>query len=133
MSCTIKNVILYLFSCLVGIIRVLSFPPDTPSSPGELYTLKSRRGRTLHVIQSAAPSWRRLAHALGLSPPAVHSIEISSFYQTEGACETALCQWMSEAPAGQPVCWSTLLQALRDADLNSLATGLHLVLMEYAE
>ena len=118
---------------LLSIIIVHSFPPDAPCSPGQLYTLKSRRGRTLHVIKSAAPSWRRLAHALNLSTSAVDSIEISSFYQIERACETSLCRWISEAPAGQPVCWATLLQALRDADLNSLATDLQLVLMENAE
>ena len=127
--------ILKLIKCLyllLSIYIVCSFPPDAPSSPGQLYTLKSRRGKTLHVIQSAAPSWRKLALALHLSPPAVESIEISSFYQTERACETSLCRWMSEAPTGQPVCWATLLQALRDADLNSLATDLQLVLIENA-
>ena len=85
------------------------------------------------MIQTAAPSWRRLAYALNLSSAAVNSIVQSCFYQTEPACENVLNRWMTEASTGQPVCWASLLQALRHADLTTLASELELVLMEAIE
>ena len=53
----------------------------------------------------------------------VDSIELSSQFQAEAACDRALHHWMSTATR-QPVVWGTLLQALRDADLNTPATNL---------
>ena len=85
------------------------------------------------MMETAAPSWRRLALALNISSAAVDAIEIGAFYQTLRACESALNRWMTEAPGGQPVCWATLLQALRHADLTTLTTDLELVLMECTE
>ena len=85
------------------------------------------------MIETAAPRWRRLAYALNLSSAAVNSIAQSCFHQTEPACENALSRCMTEAPTGQPVCWASLLQALRHADLTTLASDLELVLMEGIE
>ena len=85
------------------------------------------------MIETAAPSWRRLAYALNLSSAAVTSIAQSCFLQAEPALESALNRWMTEAPTGQPVCWASLLQALRQADLTTLASDLELVLMEGIE
>ena len=96
----------------------------------QLYQLKSRRGWTVRVIETSAPRWRFVAYALNLSSASVDSIERSSFYQPVKACEIALSRWMTEALTGQPVCWASLLQALRHADLTTLASDLELVLME---
>ena len=85
------------------------------------------------MIETAAPSWRKLAHALNFSYAAVDAIEMGSFYQPVRACECALSRWLTEAPAGQPVCWASLLQVLRHADLTTLASDLELVLMEGIE
>ena len=85
------------------------------------------------MIETAAPSWRRLALALNFSSAAADAIEIGSFYQPVRACESSLSRWLTEAPTGQPVCWASLLQALRHADLTTLASDLELVLMEGIE
>ena len=85
------------------------------------------------MIGTASPSWRRLAYALNLSSAAVNSIAQSCFHQAEPACESALSRWMTEAPTGQSVCWANLLQALRHADLATLASDIELVLMEGIE
>ena len=85
------------------------------------------------MIETAAQSWRRVAYALNLSYAAVNSIAQSCFHQAEPACESTLSRWITEAPTGQPVCWASLLQALRHADLTTLASDLELVLMEGIE
>ena len=85
------------------------------------------------MIETAAPSWRRLAYALNLSPAVVQTIAESSLLRPDIACENALIRCMTEAPTGQPVCWASLLQALRHADLTTLASDLELVLMERIE
>ena len=88
------------------------------------------------MIETAAPSWRRLAYALNLSSAVVQTIAESSLLRPDIAWENALSRWMTEAPTGQPyyiVCWASLLQALRHADLTTLASDLELVLMEGLE
>ena len=100
-----------------------------PLTPDQLYRLQGRSGHTVSVIQTAAPRWRRLAYSLHLPGAVVDSIELSSQFQAETACERALRHWMTTATR-QPVVWGTLLQALRDADLNTLATDLEHVLRE---
>ena len=85
------------------------------------------------MIETAAPSWRRLALALNFSSAAADAIEIGSFYQPVRACECTLSRWLTEAPTGQPVCWASFLQALRHADLTTLASDLEEVLMEGIE
>ena len=82
------------------------------------------------MIENAAPNWHKLAYTLNLSSAAVKTIEMGSFYQPVKACESALNQWMTAAPTGQPVCWASVLQVLRDVDLTTLASDLELVLME---
>lgn len=77
----------------------------------------------------AAHKWRRLAHSLNLSIAAVNNIEVNSHFQVEIACERALCEWMITATR-QPLIWWTLIQALRDSDLNALASDLDLALRE---
>ena len=101
-----------------------------PSSPGQLYKLRSKRGTTVQVIETAAPHWRKLAYAFNLSSAAVKTIEMESFYQPVKACESALDKWMTADLTDQPVCWARVLQALRDAELTSLASDLERVLME---
>ena len=85
------------------------------------------------MIETAAPSWRRLAYSLNLSFAVVQTIAESSLLRPDVACECTLNRWMTEAPTGQPVCWASLLQALRHADLTTLASDLELVLMEGIE
>ena len=107
-----------------------SSPPFLP--PAQLYRLESRSGRTVQLIQTAAPDWRRLAYALHLTAPVVSSIHMDSLNQVELACERALCRWLSEG-SRQPVAWETLLLALREAGLLPLASSLELVLREGVE
>ena len=77
----------------------------------------------------AAHEWRKLAYSLNLSTTTVNNIELSSHFQVEIACEKALYEWMSTATR-QPLIWWTLIQALQDSDLNTLATDLDLALRE---
>ena len=85
------------------------------------------------MIETAAPNWRRLAYALNLSSAVVQIIAENSLFMPDIACENALSRWMADGPTDLPVCWASLLLALRHADLTTLASDLELVLMEDIE
>ena len=65
-------------------------------------TTEGRGGRRVRVIETAAPSWRRLAYALNLSSAVIQTTAESSLLRPDITCENALSRWMTEAPTGQP-------------------------------
>lgn len=97
--------------------------------PGQLYRLEGRNGRIVEVIERATPRWRRLAFSLNLRAAVVNIIEQDSRSQVVTACEKVLDQWMITA-SRKPVIWRTLIQALQESELNTLANDLELTLGE---
>lgn len=106
-------------------LLLILFPP----TPEQLYRLQGRNGHTVKVIETAAGSWQKLAYSLHIAEARVGIIEKESPQDPEKGCEKALCYWMNAA-THKPVVWGTLVQALRDADLNTLATDIEEVLKD---
>ena len=64
--------------------------------------------------------------ALHFEPYSISLIEQDHHQQTEKACRKMLFEWL-EGKACIPVSWSTLIAALRDAELTSIANTLETI------
>ena len=70
-----------------------------------------------------APNWVELAIALEFESHSISLIEQDHLRQAEKACRKMLFEWL-EGKARQPVTWKTLIAALQEVELTSIAETL---------
>lgn len=77
----------------------------------------------MNTVQEVASVWERLGRALDLDESVISNIVRDIPNNCELACERMLQKWLS-GRGSHPVSWGTLITALRDIDLHTLADDL---------
>ena len=75
------------------------------------------------VMDEMASKWRRVGKMLKFSDSELNSIELSS-NDVDQRCETMITKWLDgfvQDRDSRPKSWPTLLEAMRDARLGTLA------------
>ena len=91
----------------------------------ELKLLKTRDGRDIRVVtEIAGCSWQDMAYALNFSLAEVGVISKNNPMDVESACADLLSRWL-EGGHRQPVSWRTIVNCLRERELNVLASQVH--------
>ena len=90
----------------------------------ELQSMEGPNGERLKIIETVAPSWKKMALALGFNPPRIEIIEQESFYQIENACNRMFFEWLAGAHDLKPSTWDTLIKCLEFLNFSDLARKL---------
>ena len=78
--------------------------------------------RKLALIGKVSPCWEEMAYHLGLSDHVVRIIKCD-IVGCEKSCRETFRRWL-DGQGCQPVTWERLIEALKDAERNSLAERL---------
>lgn len=85
-----------------------------------LQTLKLDSEKSLRIIKKVQPYWKKLAIQLGMED-SYKTIENQN--KDSEACQEMLSQWIN-GQGSAPASWKTLIQALKDIELSTLAEKL---------
>ena len=105
-------------------ISVLIFVPAVDDIP-KLHELERFEQYSLitTIIDRVAPQWKVVVLHLNFENHYIEIIEMSCHYQPVPACRTMFSQWL-EGNGHKPTTWRTLIIALKEAKLNTLAEKL---------
>ena len=79
--------------------------------------------KSVSVIRSAASKWKQLATRLHFEPSDIDRIQFDNPRQCYQACWQVCNEWLS-GKGLQPTSWTTLIQALEEAELSEVAKDL---------
>ena len=79
--------------------------------------------RKVKVVQNVAADWKKLGLALEFDHKVLRKIERDARFIAEDSCLELLSKWL-DGEACQPVTWSRLIEAIKDAEHTKLATQL---------
>lgn len=101
--------------------------------PPEIYQLEQLThpdSRTVSIINDVAAKWEELAIALGFDAPTIEHIKRDHSSACKEACREMFTKWLRMDHTGEmkPVCWTTLIESLNDAEFSSLAKALEEIL-----
>ena len=105
-----------------------SMPADRPKFQ-QLHYLKRSDGTVIRVVEEAAQQWERLAYALSFPRSTVNVVSRDNPQNAVGACGEILGRWLDGVEGTrQPISWNSLIDALRECDMITLAHDIHDVL-----
>ena len=84
-------------------------------------------GKSIRIISSAAARWEKIATRLYFDGNEISAIRRDCHFQVEDACRSVLIRWL-EGNGRKPTTWDTLIRALVEADLGTLAGELQSIL-----
>ena len=95
----------------------------------ELHELDLLGGKvkTVHVIDSAAHKWDKLATRLYFKFDDIKRIEKDYSSQAVNACRQVMGEWLG-GKGREPVTWATLIKVLNEAGLSQLSADLEDIL-----
>ena len=74
----------------------------------------------IRIIDRVAPKWKEVALRLHFKDHYIQVIEMKCYHQPVSACRTMFTQWL-EGNGRKPTSWKTLIIALKEAKLCTLA------------
>ena len=91
--------------------------------------LMKSNGKSVSVIRSAASKWKQLATRLHFEPSNINCIQSDNPTQCYKACLQVCNEWLS-GTGRQPTSWTTLIQALEEAELSEVAKDLQTIISD---
>lgn len=79
------------------------------------------------MIDQAAAKWEKVATRLYFESHDISRLREDFPQQSIKACRTVFMEWL-QGRGRKPTNWSTVIEALREADLSELATDLKILL-----
>ena len=79
--------------------------------------------RTIKVIERVASKWEHVATQLYFEGHLINTVKRDSHFQADAACRDMFTKWL-EGMGREPVTWGTLINALYEANLSSVAKEL---------
>ena len=93
----------------------------------QLEKLKTHDGRVIKIVTEVAGNWEQMARRLGFKEPEVKIIHKNHPNDVESACTDMFERWLA-GEHRQPVTWQTVVDCLRELDLNVVANDLEEIL-----
>ena len=118
---TCSRYLLWLIDC--NIIVLLDECPDVV----QLEQLRTQDGRVIKIVTEVAGDWEQMAQRLDFSEPEVIIIRRSHPNDVESACTDMFERWLA-GEHRQPVTWQTVVDCLKELDLNVVASDLDNIL-----
>ena len=94
----------------------------------QLEQLRSPDGKVIKIITEVAGVWEEMARRLDFSEPEVSIISRDHGNSVKLACTNVFVQWLA-GEHRQPVTWQTVVDCLRELDLNVAAENLNAILL----
>ena len=85
--------------------------------------LFERHGKKLELIKHIAGKWERVATRLHFPPETIEVTTRDYCHQCDAACRSMFTRWLN-GEGRKPITWGTLIIALNEADLSSVAQEL---------
>jgi hypothetical protein len=82
----------------------------------------------LKVIEEIAPYWKELAIVFGLDWRLTASSRHNDVHYAKNCCYDMLSEWLMKSPPGYPRSWNSLVKALRNIEMNSVADDVEIAL-----
>ena len=105
-------------------VLIFIFVPAVDDIP-KLYELErfEQCSLVIRIIDRVAPKWKVVALSLHFEDNCIEIIEIDCHHQSVTACRTMFTRWL-EGCGREPKTWRTLIIALKEANLCTLAEEL---------
>ena len=84
-------------------------------------------GRTVRVIKEVATTWEEVGLSLHFEASDISRIERDNHQQSVQASRVVFSEWL-EGRGRQPTTWGTLIKALKEAGLQTVANDLERIL-----
>ena len=75
-------------------------------------------------MEIVAPKWKQVAAAVGFNKERIEAIEVDEHYKQEKATFETFGRWLKGEHNLKPVTWDTLIQCLKEANLQDVAETL---------
>lgn len=95
----------------------------------QLEHIMIHNGRVIAVVTEVAGRWERMARALDFSEAEVEILGRNCKNNVELACTDLFTRWL-EGNHRQPVTWQTVIECLKELDLNVVAEDLNAILVD---
>ena len=93
----------------------------------QLEQLRTHDGRVIRIVIEVAAHWEQMARRLGFKEPEVRTITRNHPCDVESACTDMFEQWLA-GEHRKPVTWQTVVDCLKEIDLNVAASDLENIL-----
>ena len=93
----------------------------------QLEQLRTHDGRIVKIVTEVAAHWKQMARSLGFKEQEVIIIHRNHPNDVESACIDMFERWLAGGHR-QPVTWQTVVDCLRELDLNVVANDLENIL-----
>ena len=90
----------------------------------ELQVLSSDNGGELRIMETVAPKWKQVATAIGFNEARIKAVDEGEHCKPEDATFEMFCRWLNGEHNLKPVTWDTLIQCLKEANLQDVAETL---------
>ena len=89
----------------------------------------------MSIIKMVMSHWERIATRLYFESYIVDAIQRDNNHSVENACRTVFTYWLGGMDQlREPISWSTVIKALKEAELSEVATKVEDILMpEHAD
>ena len=88
-------------------------------------------GKTIRVFERGANKWNRIATRLHFESDMIAQIRTDNQHNTFQACQSTFTEWLGgKEGLRTPRTWSTVIAAIKEADLGQLADNLKEILLE---
>jgi len=89
-------------------------------------------GRVIKIVTEVAGRWERMARRLNFTEGEVEILQRRHASDVESACTDLFQRWLNPITGNhrQPVTWQTIVECLREIDLNVAAEDLNAILVD---
>lgn len=91
--------------------------------------LVAKGGRVLKIVTEVAGRWEKMARSLNFTEGEIEIIQRNHPGDVESACSDVFKRWL-ERKHRHPVTWQTVVECLREVDLNVVAKDLNATLVD---
>ena len=112
-----------LWSVLVNVNYIVTLTLDECPDVPQLEQLRTHDGRVIKIVTEVAGRWEQMARRLDLKEPEVIIIRRNHPNDVESACTDMFGRWLA-GKHRQPVTWQTVIDCLKEIDLNVVASDL---------
>ena len=106
---------------------IFQIPLDESPDMARLEQLRTHNERVIKIVTEVAGVWEQMARTLDFSEAEVIIIQRNHPSDVESACTDMFRRWLS-GQHRQPVTWQTVIDCLRELDLNVVANDLEDIL-----
>ena len=102
---------------------------DEQPTMAQLEHLVAHDGRVIKIVTEVAGRWEKMARRLNFTEAEIEILQRNHISDVESACSGVFQRWL-DGKHRLPVTWHTVVECLREVDLNVAAEDLNTILVD---